>query len=151
MTELAKTEEESHKKYPKISILFVDDDKIAQTLMAKFLIDWNIECVSSGEEALEKMEEKNYAVVLLDYQMPGMDGIQLLEKIKKRHSMVQVIMLTSSDEIDTLITSLSEGADDFILKPVKKETLFKVLGNTCGKITRWTGVMKTLYKKKHEG
>jgi CheY-like chemotaxis protein len=151
MTALAKTEDKSQKQYPKISILFVDDDKIAQTLMVKFLIDWNIECVSSGEEALEKMEEKNYAVVLLDYQMPGMDGIQLLEKIKIRHSMVQVIMLTSSDEIDTLVTSLSKGADDFILKPVKKETLFKVLGNTCGKITRWAGVMKTLYKKKHEG
>ncbi|MCK5100615.1 MAG: response regulator [Desulfobacteraceae bacterium] len=151
MAELEKKEEEgSQKQYSNISILFVDDDTMAQKLMSKFLKDWNIYCASSGQEALETMEEKTYAVVLLDYQMPGMDGIELLKRIKKRHSMVQVVMITGSDELNTLITSLSEGADDFILKPVKKETLFKVLGNTCGKITRWTGVMKTLYKKKRE-
>ncbi len=136
------------KKYQNISILFVDDDKMAQKLMSKFLKDWNIDCASSGIEALEAMEEKAYAVVLLDYQMPGMNGIELLEKIKKRHNMVQVIMITGSEEINTLITSLSCGANDFLLKPVKKETLFKVLGNTCDKITRWTEVMKTLFKKK---
>ena len=145
-----KNKEKSPKKYSHISILFVDDDKMAQKLMSKFLKDWNIYCASSGQEALETMEERTYAVVLLDYQMPGMDGIELLRRIKKRHSMVQVVMITGSDELTTLITSLSEGADDFILKPVKKETLFKVLGNTCDKITRWTGVMKTLYKKKRE-
>jgi len=138
------------KKYQNISILFVDDDKMAQKLMSKFLKGWNVYCASSGIEALETMEEKTYAVVLLDYQMPGMDGVELLKRIKKRHSMVQVIMITGSDEINTLITSLSHGADDFILKPVKKETLFKVLGNTCDKITRWTGVMKALYKIKKE-
>ena len=143
-------EEESQKQHSNISILFVDDDKMAQKLMSKFLKDWNIYCASSGQEALETMDEKTYAVVLLDYQMPGMDGIELLKRIKKKYPMVQVIMITGSDELNTLITSLSEGADDFILKPVKKETLFKVLGNTCDKITRWTGVMKTLYKKKQE-
>lgn len=137
-------------KYSNISVLFVDDDKMAQKLMSKFLKDWNIYCASSGQEALETMEEKTYAVVFLDYQMPGMDGIELLQRIKKRHSLVQVIMITGSDDLNTLITSLSEGADDFILKPVKKDTLFKVLNNTCDKITRWTGVMKTLYKKKKE-
>ncbi len=141
---------EDYKQYQNISILFVDDDKMAQKLMSKFLKEWNIYCASSGQEALETMEEKTYAVVLLDYQMPGMNGIELLRRIKKRHSMVQVIMITGSDELNTLIESLSHGADDFILKPVKKETLFKVLGNTCDKITRWTGVMKTLYKKKKE-
>ena len=147
---MADKEIENPKKYQHISILFVDDDKMAQKLMSKFLKDWNIYCASSGKEALETMEEKTYAVVLLDYQMPGMDGIELLQRIKKRHSMVQVVMITGSDEINTLITSLSHGADDFILKPVKKEILFRVLNNTCDKITRWTGVMKTLYKKKKE-
>ncbi len=142
------TEISDSKKYQNISILFVDDDKIAQKLMSKFLKGWNINCASSGTEALERMEEQTYSVVLLDYQMPGMNGIELLEKIKKRHNMAQVIMITGSEEINTLITSLSCGADDFILKPVKKEILFKVLGNTCDKINRWTEAMKTLYKKK---
>lgn len=146
--EKEKKTEDSPKHYPNIAILFVDDDKIAQKLMKKFLKGWNINCASSGEEALEKMEEKTFAIVLLDYQMPGMNGIELLRRIKKRYSMVQVVMITGSDDLNTLITSLSEGADDFILKPVKKDTLFKVLNNTCDKITRWTGVMKTLYKKK---
>jgi len=145
-----KTTEVPRKKHTNISILFVDDDKMAQMLMSKFLKDWNVYCASSGQEALETMEEKTYAVVLLDYQMPGMNGIELLKIIKKKHSMVQVIMITGSDELNTLITSLSEGADDFILKPVKKETLFKVLGNTCDKITRWTGTMKALHKKKQD-
>jgi DNA-binding NtrC family response regulator len=150
LTKDTKENKTPQKKYSNISVLFVDDDKMAQKLMSKFLKDWNIYCASSGQEALETMEEKTYAVVLLDYQMPGMDGIELLKRIKKRHSMVQVIMITGSDEINTLVTSLSEGADDFILKPVKKETLFKVLENTCDKITRWTVVMKTLYKKNRE-
>ncbi|MCP3901143.1 MAG: response regulator [Desulfobacteraceae bacterium] len=145
---MSKIEISDSKKHQSISILFVDDDKMAQKLMLKFLKDWSISCASSGIEALEKMEESTYAVVLLDYQMPGMNGIEILKKIKKRHSMAQVVMITGSDEINTLITSLSCGADDFILKPVKKETLFRVLDNTCDKITRWTGVVKTLYQKK---
>ncbi len=143
-------EKKNIKQYKNISILFVDDDKMAQKLITKFLEGFNVYCASSANEALETMEEKTYAVVLVDYQMPGMDGIELLKRIKKKHSMVQVIMITGSDDLNTLITSLSHGADDFILKPVKKAILLKVLGYTCDKITRWTGVMKTLYKKKQE-
>ena len=130
--------------YPSIRILFVDDDRVTQKLIANFLSGWNISFASSGDEALEKMEKETYSIVLVDYQMPGMDGLELLKKIRKRHSLVQIIMFTATEDLDTLISSLELGASDFILKPIKKETLAGVIGRTAEKAARWRKTIRKL-------
>lgn len=132
------------KKFPEIKILFVDDDVITQKLIGHFLDDWNFSFASSGDEALEMMEKETYSIVLLDYKMPGMDGLTLLKEIRKRFSMIQTIMMTSSNEVDVLFSSLELGATDFIQKPVDKETLVRIVKSNAEKAVRWQETLKNL-------
>ncbi len=134
-------------EYKNISILFVDDDAIAQQLLSKFFSGWKMSVASSGEEALKVMEEQTFSIVLIDYQMPGMDGIELLKKIRKRHNLVHTIMVTGSDDVDTLISSIELGACDFVLKPINKETLKTIILRAAEKTTRWKKTLHKLMKK----
>lgn len=128
--------------FPHIKILFVDDDLVTQKLIANFLTGWNMRFASSGTEALEIMEKESFSIVLADYMMPGMNGIELLKKIRKRHSLVQTIMITGAEDVNTLISALELGACDFIPKPIKKQTLLNLILGTAGKITRWRATLK---------
>ncbi len=133
--------------YKNISILFVDDDKIAQKLLSNFLKNWDFDIASSGEQALDKMEKKNYSIVILDYQMPGMDGIELTKKIHERHSLIQIIMVTGSNDISILLHSLEAGASDFITKPLNKKNLIDIILTASEKSIRWKETIKSFMKR----
>lgn len=133
---------------PDTPILFVDDDPIIHGVISKYLKDWNVTSVLSGEEALDLLENKNFVIVITDLRMPGIGGIELLHEIKaKYNNRVQVIVITVSDDLDDLVDALDGGASDFLLKPLNKEVLIEVLQHTVLRIDRWNQSLNKLINK----
>jgi DNA-binding NtrC family response regulator len=100
-------------------ILLVDDEKDFVEMLSLRLKenDENVLAAHSGRECLETLEKTTVDVVVLDVKMPGMDGIETLKEIKKRHPLVEVIMLTGHGTIQSAVEGMKLGAFDFLLKP----------------------------------
>lgn len=100
------------------SILLVDDEEKVLDFISSFLKNegFEIATAQSGKEALEKIKTMNPSLVVLDWMMPNMNGLDVCRKIRKR-SKVGIIMVTAkSDELDKIV-GLEVGADDYITKP----------------------------------
>jgi len=133
---------------PDTPILFVDDDPIIHKVMGKYLKDWNVTSVFSGEEALDHLEKENFVIVITDLRMPGIGGIELLQEIKTKYgNRVQVIVITVSDDLDDLLAALDGGASDFLLKPLNEKVLIEVLQHTVLRIERWNQSLNLLINK----
>lgn len=106
-------------------ILIVDDEEGIRKVLGIALMDsgYKILTAESGEEALEIFRKMKPSVVLTDIKMPGMDGIELLQKIKEKDPDTEVIMITGHGEMDLTIKSLQFNAADFITKPISDEAL----------------------------
>lgn len=100
------------------NILIVDDDKEIRDLISLYLEAerFYTDKAADGEEALSKLEEKNYSLVILDVMMPRKDGIETLIEIRKKYN-IPVIFLTAKSEEINMIKGLTLGADDYIFKP----------------------------------
>jgi len=110
-------------------VLLVDDEvEFLDTLLKRMKKrDVNVVGARSGEEALGLLEQHLVDVVVLDVKMPGMDGIQTLRELKRRHPMVEVIMLTGHASLEVAIEGMELGAFDYLMKPVDiDELLYKV-------------------------
>jgi YesN/AraC family two-component response regulator len=129
-------------------ILFVDDDVTAHALLKGMLTDWEIISAHSGAEALEILSQEVGVIVITDIHMPKMDGIKLLKTIRKEHPMVQVIVLSATDQSNNLLEAYQAGANDFISKPFNREEIIEALQNTERKIDRWKEAMSDIYDKK---
>jgi DNA-binding response OmpR family regulator len=106
--------------------LVVDDERFFLTILGDFLtqhLRMRPVLVQDGAAALTLLETEKIDLVLLDILMPGMDGLEVLRKIKDRTPSIPVIMVTASSAIDHAITALREGADDFVRKPVDLDEL----------------------------
>ena len=106
------------------TILVVDDEEIVRSLLQRTLEEAGYDVITAvnGQEALDKIFHLDVSLVLLDIKMPGLDGFQVLERIRKT-SNVPVIMLTAIRDVHTVRDSLGLGADDYIGKPFKKGEL----------------------------
>ena len=101
-----------------ISVLVVDDEPDLRNLISRFLgrDDMTVDTSGSGPEAIEKLSETGYDALILDYEMPGMDGIELLKKIKSEESETPVIIFTGKGREDVVIEALNNGADFYLQK-----------------------------------
>jgi DNA-binding NtrC family response regulator len=106
-------------------ILLVDDEKDFVEMLTLRLEEIGEEVLQaySGMESLEKLKETEVDVVILDIKMPGMDGIETLQEIKKRYPLVEVIMLTGHGTIETAVQGMKLGAYDFLIKPADFDDL----------------------------
>ncbi len=113
------------------AILIVDDEKGVQSSLRGILEDVGFDTfgVSSGEEALEVISKREYAVVLLDVWLPCMDGIQALEQIRKTSPLTSVIMISGHGSIETAVRATKLGAFDFVEKPLSLEKTLLVVKN----------------------
>ena len=89
----------------------VDDDGYSRSSFVSQLEDaYEVEEAESGDEALAKLAEADFDVVLSDIRMPGMSGIDLLEKITDRHPDVRVLVISALDQVDTAVEAMRKGA-----------------------------------------
>ena len=106
-------------------ILLVDDEEGIRTVLGITLADYGYEVLKagSGGEALRLFREQKPAIVLTDIKMPGMDGIQVLRKIKEESPDTEIIMITGHGDMELAIQSLKCDATDFITKPINDDAL----------------------------
>ena len=110
-------------------ILIVDDEPFNLDLLEQELTDkgYAIEKAADGREAMTKFESVRPDLVLLDYQMPDMNGLDVLKEIRKRESTVPVVMITAYGTIERAVEAMKEGAYDFIPKPFDPDHLALVV------------------------
>ena len=112
-----------------IKVLLVDDETEFSETLIKRMKKRNVDItgVRSGEEALQKLDQGPIDVVILDVRMPGMDGIETLRVLKKRHPLIEVIMLTGHASVEVAVQGMEFGAFDYLMKPMQiDDLLYKI-------------------------
>ncbi len=106
-------------------ILVVDDEEIVVRSCVRILAEGNyvVESVSDGWEALRKIDETQYDVIVLDIMMPKIDGLEVLQQVKERHPDTDVIMMTGLSQIQTAVKAMKLGAFDYLSKPFDPDQL----------------------------
>jgi len=114
---------------PKKIILVVDDDKSILRTFTRILqkSGYEIETAETGKEAMEKAETKHYDLALVDIRLLDMDGTELLAKLRKQLQHTVKIMITGFPSLETGVKALDEGADAYLVKPVKPQELLALL------------------------
>jgi len=113
-----KPKAELHHDKPLKTILVVDDEAVIRDLCMRALKGYNLLAAASGMEALALFDKGGIDVILTDVMMPGMDGIELLKRIKEKEPTIVVIVMTGFAEKDVILNALKADADDFIAKPL---------------------------------
>jgi DNA-binding response OmpR family regulator len=107
-------------------VMVVDDERFFLTILGDFVserLKMRPILVQDGEAALSIVQNEALELVLLDIIMPGMDGIEVLRRIKTHRPALPVVMVTATSAIEHAIAALREGADDFVRKPVDLDAL----------------------------
>jgi len=106
-------------------VLLVDDEEeFVETLAQRLEVrDFDVITATNGADALERVENEEIDLVILDVQMPGVDGVQVLRQIKQIKPLIEVIMLTGHATVESAIEGMKLGAFDFLLKPTETEDL----------------------------
>lgn len=122
---------------PRKSILLVDDEQVILHSLARDLRFANprfmIGQASGGREAITKIHDRPWDMVITDMIMPGCDGFQVLESAKQKNSLTMVIILTGYADLDAAIGALRLGADDFLQKPCDSDELLYRMANCFAK------------------
>src|SRR6202140_3931043 len=112
---------------PSPAILLAEDDPVTRMLMTRFLkkAGYEVDAVSNGSEALDKMTARYYPILVTDWEMPEMDGASLCKAVRNLQldGYVYALLLTARDSKDNIIAGLEAGADDYLVKPVPEAEL----------------------------
>jgi DNA-binding NtrC family response regulator len=100
-------------------VLIVDDEKNIRLTLSQSLESMDLEtnAAVNGEEALDKLREREFGLILLDLKMPGMDGIEVLRRVREIRPDIRVIIITAYGTIESAVEAMKLGAVDFIQKP----------------------------------
>ena len=136
-----------------LKVLLVDDEiEFLDTLMKRMKKrEIDVSGVSNGEEGLKFLDEKSADVVVLDLRMPGIDGIQTLRKIKERHPLIEVIMLTGHANLEAAIEGMELGAFDYIMKPVDIDALLYKIQDAYKKKTIQEEKIRNIQEMESDG
>jgi len=121
----------------KISILIVDDEEsVRDSLYNWFLEDgFRVECAENANKALIILESDQFDIILADIKMPGMDGLEMLRRIKSMKSDSIIIIMTAFATVDTAVKALKDGAYDYVTKPFDPDELTHLIRNATRQIS----------------
>jgi DNA-binding NtrC family response regulator len=108
-----------------IGILVVDDELIVRESLSKWFKEdgFRVEAAENAAVALKKLQASQWNILLVDIKMPGMDGIELLQRVKEIDKNIVVIIITAFASVDTAVKALKDGAFDYITKPIDPDYL----------------------------
>jgi DNA-binding NtrC family response regulator len=114
-----------------VSILVVDDEKVVRDSLTKWFREdgYEVGSAENAAEALKKMQVKKWDILLLDIKMPGMDGMELHQRIRDIDQSATVIFITAHATVDSAVKALKNGAFDYVTKPVDPDYLSHLIGN----------------------
>jgi DNA-binding NtrC family response regulator len=121
----------------KISILIVDDEESVRDSLFNWFIEdgYRVECAENAKKALSLLESDNFDIILADIKMPGMDGLEMLKRIKSLRKESIVIMMTAFATVDTAVQALKDGAFDYVTKPFDPDDLSHLIRNASKQIS----------------
>jgi two-component system nitrogen regulation response regulator NtrX len=131
-------------------ILIIEDEAAIRNVLRNILSDENkdfrIEEAENGKQGLDKLAAGEFDLVLCDIKMPGMDGLEVLEKIRQKHADTAVIMISGHGDLETAVESMKKGAYDYISKPPDLNRLLSTVRNALDR-TDLVRENRTLKKK----
>ena len=136
------------------NILVIDDEKSIRNTLQEVLEyeSHKVDLATNGGEGLELFEKNSYDVVLCDIKMPGMDGIEVLEKMHQQANDLPIIMISGHGNIDTAVEAIKKGAYDFIEKPLDLNRLLVTMRNATERndLVTETRVLKRKISKTYD-
>lgn len=121
----------------KISILIVDDEESVRDSLYNWFIEdgYRVECAENARKALSILESDSFDIILADIKMPGMDGLEMLKRIKSLRKESIVIVMTAFATVDTAVQALKDGAFDYVTKPFDPDDLSHLIRNASKQIS----------------
>jgi DNA-binding NtrC family response regulator len=121
----------------KISILIVDDEESVRDSLFNWFIEdgYKVDCAEDAKKALSILESESYDIILADIKMPGMDGMEMLKRIKALKKDSIVIIMTAFATVDTAVQALKDGAFDYVTKPFDPDDLSHLIRNATKQIS----------------
>ncbi|HSP12171.1 MAG TPA: sigma-54 dependent transcriptional regulator [Salegentibacter sp.] len=112
-------------------ILIVEDDVAFGTMLKTFLHkrDYEVDLAFSASEALNKIGQKDFELILTDVRLPDKDGLDILKEVKAKNTKTQVIVMTSYAEISMAVQAMKDGAFDYVSKPFRPESILQTIEN----------------------
>ena len=119
-----------------IRIIVVDDEDSIRRRCVRLLSNQGYEVVgaSDSQGALKLVQSDHFDLMLVDIRMPGMDGLELMQRIKARHPALETVVMTAYASVDTAVKAIKLGAYDYLAKPFDTEELIHLIGNLVDKI-----------------
>lgn len=145
----------SIKENKKYKILVVDDEPLIRESLYEILRieGYSVQMAQSGQEAVKLIQSSTFDIVVTDYKLPKMSGMELLEIIKKDYSKIEVIMITGYGSIETAVEAMKKGAYDYITKPINDNEIKIVIKKIVEKmqIVAENEALKEIIAKEQRG
>ncbi len=118
-------------------VLIVDDEKNIRMTLKKALkgAGYKVKTAINGEDCLEKIEEEDFPVILLDKKLPGIDGLDVLRELNELNYHPKVIMITGYGNVESAVETMKLGAVDFLQKPFKPEEIIQLVDKVFKRIS----------------
>ena len=118
-----------------IRILVADDDALMRTFIVLSLRDLAQAAeVDDGDKALDALERNDFDLALIDWDMPGTDGLEIIKTVRAGGSRLPVVMVTAEAEREQVVRALKAGASDYLIKPFQSNSLREKLAKLCPQI-----------------
>jgi DNA-binding NtrC family response regulator len=120
-----------------ISILIVDDEESVRDSLYNWFIEdgYHVECAENANKALSLIESQSFDIILADIKMPGMDGLEMMRRIKQIIPESIIIVMTAFATVDTAVKALKDGAFDYVTKPFDPDDLSHLIRNASKQVT----------------